>query len=567
MKRTATPSLFICCSCIGPHRARMAPLKCLMFRLRLSLAFAVLVALVCVQAGFVYWGSNRVNDYAQHSRLASDILSELLELSASKQRLRVWASQQLMDANASPEVRDSQLARMQASTESLRQLARRDLSLWGGIAAREGVAIPPEVDQLVAMSDLLNDNIAAVRARLVKLAPLERGAEFASVWQELNEVFDKARGRDLRELINGAIARQRNVMPVARAATERGLDQLRQQTIGLAALTLAAAVVLALYLNRRLQRPLDRLLEGTQALRAGALDHRIALGSRDEFDRVAEHFNAMAAELQRHRLDADAARRRLEDAVLERTSELRAAHETLQQIDQRRRQLLADLSHELRTPATAIRGEAEIALRGADKPLPEYRETLTRIVGGVKQLTGVIDDLLLVAKAEADQLAMRFGAVDLSELLGDATEMAGTLGARHNVRVQLETAGADQPAVMLQADADRLRQALVIVLDNAVRYSRNDGTVRVSWQLVDSHVQVVVADEGIGIDADELPRVFERFVRGRRARVHRADGTGIGLSIAQAIVHAHHGRIEIESIPQQGTTVRVELPRLYSQEA
>ena len=535
-----------------------------MFRLRLSLAFAVLVALVCIQAGFVYGGSNRVNDYAQHSRLASDILSELLELSASKQRLRVWASQQLMGANASPEVRDSQLARMQASTETLRQLARRDLSLWGGIAAREGVPIPPEVVELVTVSDLLNDNIAAVRTRLLKLAPLERGAEFASVWQELNEVFDKARGRDLRELINGAIERQRNVMPVARAATERGLDQLRQQAIGLAAFTLAAAVLLALYLNRRLQRPLDRLLEGTQALRAGALDHRIALGSRDEFDRVAEHFNAMAAELQRHRLDADAARRRLEEAVLERTSELSAAHETLQQIDQRRRQLLADLSHELRTPATAIRGEAEIALRGADKPLAEYRQTLTRIVGGVKQLTGVIDDLLLVAKAEADQLAMHFDAVDLSELLGDATEMAEALGARHNVRVQLEPPGAEAPAVTLQADADRLRQALVIVLDNAVRYSRSDGTVRVSWQPIDDRVQVLVADEGIGIDEDELPKVFDRFVRGRRARIHRADGTGIGLSIAQAIVHAHHGHIDIASIPSHGTTVRIELPCQFS---
>jgi len=531
-----------------------------MFRLRLSLAFAVLVALVCIQAVFVYWGSNRVNDYAQHSRLASDILSELLELSTSKQRLRVWASQQLMDANASPEVRDSQLARMQASAETLRNLARRDLSLWGEISAREGVPIPPEVDQLVSVSELLNDNIASVRARLLRLAPLERGAEFASVWQELNEVFDMARGRDLRELINGAIERQRKAMPVARAATERGLDQLRQQAVALAALTLAAAIVLALYLNRRLQRPLDRLLEGTQALQAGALEHRIALRSRDEFGRVAEHFNAMAAELQRHRSDADAARRRLEDAVLERTSELSAAHETLQQVDQRRRQLLADLSHELRTPATAIRGEAEIALRGADRPSAEYRETLTRIVGGVKQLTGVIDDLLLIARAEADQLAMRFGTVDLSELLGDATEMAGTLGARHNVRVQLEAPRADLPAVTLQADADRLRQALVIVLDNAVRYSRNGGAVRVSWQRVDGRVQVAVADEGIGIDADELPQVFDRFVRGRRARLHRADGTGIGLSIAQAIVQAHQGRIGIESIPQQGTTVRIELP-------
>ncbi|MGF6349594.1 sensor histidine kinase [Variovorax sp. W2I14] len=543
-----------------------------MFRLRLSLAFAVLVALVCVQAGFVYWGSNRVNDYAQHSRLASDILSELLELSASKQRLRVWASQQLMDANASPEVRDSQLARMQASTEALRQLARRDLALWGEISAREGTPIPPEIDQLAAVSDLLDDNIAAVRARLVKLAPLERGAEFASVWQELNEVFDKARGRDLRELINGAIERQRNVVPVARAATERGLDQLRQQSIGLAVITLAAAIVLALYLKRRLQRPLDRLLAGTQALRAGSLDHRIALGSHDEFDHVAEHFNSMAAELQRHRQDADAARRRLEEAVLERTSELSAAHETLQQVDQRRRQLLADLSHELRTPATAIRGEAEIALRGAEKPPMEYRETLTRIVGGVKQLTGVIDDLLLVARAEADQLAMRFGEVDLPELLGDVTDMASALGARHEVRVLLEAIDVDTPPVVLQADADRLRQALVIVLDNAVRYSRQDGTVRVSWQLVREdeeersrvRVRVRVVDEGIGIDADELPKVFDRFVRGRRARVHRADGTGIGLSIAQAIVHAHHGSIRLESIPLQGTTVWVELPCHFS---
>ena len=535
-----------------------------MFRLRLSLAFAALVALVCIQAAFVYWGSNRVNDYAQHSRLASDILSELLELSASKQRLRVWASQQLMDAKASPEVRDSLLARMQASTETLRNLARRDLALWGELGVREGVPMPPEVGQLVSTSELLDDNIASVRARLLSLAPLERGAEFASVWQELNEVFDRARGRDLRELINGAIERQRNVMPVARAATERGLDQLRRQAIGLALVTLLAAIVLALHLSQRLQRPLNRLLEGTQALQAGALEHRIALGSHDEFDRVAEHFNAMAVELQRHRSDADAARRRLEDAVLERTSELSTAHEALQRIDLRRRQLLADLSHELRTPATAVRGEAEIALRGADKPAGEYRQTLARIVGGVKQLTGVIDDLLLVAKAEADQLAMRLGAVDLAELLSDATETAGTLGARHGVRVQLDAAAAGLATVTLQADADRLRQALVIVLDNAVRYSRADGTVRVRWQVTDSRVQVVVADEGIGIDADELPTVFERFVRGRRARLHRADGTGIGLSIAQAIVHAHHGSIGIESVPLHGTTVRIELPCLYS---
>ncbi|WP_010460978.1 sensor histidine kinase [Acidovorax radicis] len=550
-----------------------------MYRARLSLAFAALVALVCIQAAFVYWGANRVNDYAQHSRLASDIQAELLDLSANKQRLRVWAMQRLMNTDAQPEQRERLVASMYASAANLDDLVRRDLALWTELVRREGVSMPAEVPQLVGVTELLRDNIQAVEARLAQLVPLEQGADFPALWGELTQVFDMARGRDLRELINGAIAHQRSAVPVARAATERGLDVLRAQAIGMALVTLAVAVVLALHLKRRLQRPLDRLLEGTQALQAGALDHRVATGSNDEFDRVAQHFNAMAAELQQHRARADAARRGLEDAVQARTQELSAAHDTLQRLDQRRRQLFADLGHELRTPATSIRGEAEIALRGGDKPADEYRQTLARIVGGVDQLTRVIHDLLLIAKAEADQLVMHPAPVDLRALLGDAAEQAAALGAPQGVQVQLLLDGIERDGdasgalptgqVTVLADADRLRQALVIVLDNAVRYSARGTTVRIGLQGVAGangvgEVAVVVRDEGIGIDADELPRVFERFVRGRRARAHRADGTGIGLSIAQAIVQAHQGRITIASEPQQGTVVRIELPLLMA---
>ena len=547
-----------------------------MYRARLSLAFAALVALVCIQAAFVYWGANRVNDYAQHSRLASDIQSELLDLSANKQRLRVWAMQRLMDTDAQPEQRQRLVAAMYASAANLDDLVQRDLALWTELVRREGVSMPAEVPQLVGVTELLRDNIQAVEARLAQLVPLEQGADFPALWAELTQVFDMARGRDLRELINGAIAHQRAAVPVARAATERGLDVLRAQAIGMALITLAVAMVLALHLKRRLQRPLDRLLEGTQALQAGALDHRVATGSNDEFDRVAQHFNAMAAELQQHRARADAARRGLEDAVQARTQELSAAHDTLQRLDQRRRQLFADLGHELRTPATSIRGEAEIALRGGDKPADEYRQTLARIVGGVDQLTRVIHDLLLIAKAEADQLVMHPAPVDLRALLGDAAEQAAALGAPQGVQVQWLPDGTEGDGdgsgslpttrqVTVLADADRLRQALVIVLDNAVRYSARGATVRIGLQGVAGadgvgEVAVVVRDEGIGIDADELPRVFERFVRGRRARAHRADGTGIGLSIAQGIVQVHQGRIAIASVPQQGTVVRIELP-------
>lgn len=517
------------------------------------------MVLVCVQAGFVYWGANRVNDYAQHSRLASDILSELLELSANKQRLRVWASQRLMNAEAPPEVRDRLLARMQESAAKLQQLVHRDRVLWDGISAREGTPVPAEVGQLASTADLLGDNIAAVEVALARLEPLPPNADFAGVWRGLNQVFDLSRGRDLRELINGAIERQRGTVRTARLATERGLDRVRTQAISMAGLAFLAAIVLALHLHRRLQRPLDRLLAGAKALQAGSLDHRVPTGSGDEFDRVAAGFNAMAAELQQHRNDADAARRRLEDAVQSRTAELRSAHETLQRIDLRRRQLFADLGHELRTPTTAIRGEAEVALRGGDKPLEDYRQALRRIIDDTQHLTGRINDLLLIAKAEADSLAIQREPVGLGDLLREVADLARALGAEHAIEVGLDLAPQARDAIV-SADADRLRQALTIVLDNAVRYSSRGGRVRLSAQVRPDAVRIEIEDHGIGIDDDELPQVFERFVRGRRARAHRADGTGIGLSIAQAIVHAHQGRIVVDSAPGQGTRVGIELP-------
>ena len=146
-----------------------------MFRLRLSFAFAVLVALVCCQTAFVYWGSNRVNEYAAHSRLTSDILSELLEISANKQRLRVWASQRLMNAEATSAVRDQLLERMRTGAGRLDAMSRLHLDSWRKVSSREDIAVPQEVFQLVEISKLMvgyNDNtsIQAVELRMIALA-------------------------------------------------------------------------------------------------------------------------------------------------------------------------------------------------------------------------------------------------------------------------------------------------------------------------------------------------------------------------------------------------------------
>ncbi|MCS4510590.1 sensor histidine kinase [Xylophilus ampelinus] len=533
-----------------------------MFRFKISMALGLLVALVCVQAAFVYMGSVRVYDYAQHSRLASDIMAELVDLSANKQRLRVWALQRLMNAaEASPETRIALLAQMRASATTLQDLARRDQELLEKLSGQSMVEPPADGQRLVAIADLLDDDIVAMQHRLLELAPLTTGSDFGAVWQELDGVFNPARVRNLRDLVDSAIKRQRQVVPAARAVTASMLDALRMQAIGMAAVTLLASIVMARWLGSHLQQPLARLMTGIRQLQAGQLDHRVRIESEDEFAKVAEQFNAMTDELQQHRTRADATRQQLEAAVQDRTAELRQAHETLQRIDERRRQLFADLSHDLRTPATAIRGEAEIALRGADRPVAEYRQTLSRIVDGVGQLSDVVDDLMLVARADADQLILRPAPVELLPLVQEAVEQAGVLGAARRVRVCLEfPENAMSASIRLHADEDRLRRALMVVLDNAERYSHEGGTVRVRCSRDGDRARVTVQDEGIGIDTDEMPLVFERFVRGRRARLHRADGSGIGLSIANAIVTGHGGTISIASQRDAGTAVHIVLP-------
>ncbi len=561
-----------------------------MYRWRLTLALSALLALVCIQAAFVVWGADRVDGYARHSRLTNDLLSELLDLSADKQRLRTWAAQQLMGAGAQPETRDRLLERMHASAARLTDLSRRHLASWESMAARDGVPVPAEVKTLVDISALLDANILEVQAQLQALQALDDHAAFSGVWQQINQVFDTTHGRNLRDLLNGAIEGQRRALPIARAATEGGLERLRQQALLMVVITFAVALGLFFHLSHRLKRPLERLLTAVQALQAGRLDHRIAIGDadhrRDEFDHVAAHFNAMAQELQQHRAEADAVRRRLEEAVQERTLELQTAHETLQRLDHRRRQLFADLSHELRTPATVIRGEADIALRASALSAEDYRATLGRIVAAVKQLSGVTEDLLLVARAEADELLIHPELVALEALVKDTVEQATTMAAVRQLRL---TAQLPPPDLVICADSPRLRQALIIVLDNAIRYSRPQGEVSLDCTLFQADrsdpdrpmrplapsslssddgaepmrpdaIEITIRDQGIGIDADELDQVFERFVRGRRARMHRADGTGIGLSIAQSIVQAHGGQILIDSQPDVGTRVRLRLP-------
>ena len=543
-----------------PSALRAATIP-LMFRSRLTVALALLAIASVLQGAFALWALGVADHHAQHGRVTADIHLGFVELSATKQRLRTWVSQALLDAGAAPDERLRLQDDLRTNIDRLRELSEQAILLGQGLGDEDRKVQFQRRETLVVLSR----GFANLALAINTVQPLNPGANAREAWNALTVLFELSEGRNLRELIAEEIQRAKASVARERAAADRTLRWMRGLWLGTATALALAAMLLAWYFAAALRRPLTELTRGAEALEQGRLDHRIPDGRGDEFSTVARRFNAMAAELSDHRQREADARVRLQDLVEERTSELRNALASLQEADERRRQLFADISHELRTPTTAIRGEAEITLRGGHRPEEDYRTALQRIVATTRQLGLVIEDLLTMARSDIDALALQRVPIDPAPALREAVEQCTPLASVAGVRVDavLDAAGG----VWLLADAQRLRQLLSILLDNAVRYSHAHGCVSVSLRTVADeqgrqHCEVCVTDQGIGISQDELPRIFERNFRGTAARLHRADGTGRGLAIAAALARAHGGSIELESEPGRGTNVRLRLPLL-----
>ncbi|GAC1326455.1 MAG: hypothetical protein NVSMB22_17380 [Chloroflexota bacterium] len=222
----------------------------------------------------------------------------------------------------------------------------------------------------------------------------------------------------------------------------------------------------------------------------------------------------------------------------------------------RQRQFTADASHELRTPLALIRANAEMLERYADR-LPERDSDLVNeIIHETDHLNRLVGDLLTLARADAGSLTLVRKTVDLRELVAEVHDDVFRIAESRGIESKLTLNGP----VQVEGDQVRLRQLMLILLDNALKYTDSGGRVGMSLEQVGGHARVVVSDTGIGIPAADLPHIFERFYRVDRAREHESGGTGLGLAIAQWIVQAHNGSIKVESSPQRGTRFQVELP-------
>jgi signal transduction histidine kinase len=225
------------------------------------------------------------------------------------------------------------------------------------------------------------------------------------------------------------------------------------------------------------------------------------------------------------------------------------------------RRFMADAAHELRTPIAVLRGQAEVVLQ-RDREPPEYAEALRRIEREAERLGATVEDLLTLARADAGERPIARERVFLDDLALDAASAARALAERRGV--ELEVGTFEEGAVL--GDPTLLHQLLMIVLDNAVKFTPRGGRVKLSAAAPGGQAEVVVEDTGVGIGAEQLPHIFERFYRGdpARGRGDGARGAGLGLAIARWIADAHGAQLLVTSEPGKGTRVAIRFPPVVS---
>jgi two-component system, OmpR family, heavy metal sensor histidine kinase CusS len=276
---------------------------------------------------------------------------------------------------------------------------------------------------------------------------------------------------------------------------------------------------------------------------------RRALSSVDALVRTAREVSGTNLGSRLQKLETGDELQRLSDTLNEMLDRIEVAF-------QRITQFTADASHELRTPVSLIRTEAELALRRS-RGEAEYKESLRHILLEAERTTALIEQLLSMARADSGRETLHFDPVDLRQTLRSVVDGWQQVATIRNLQF---SANLDAPDFSVMGDETLLRRLADILLDNALKYTPSPGSVHLSLELQGESAVICVQDSGVGIPEEEQGKIFERFYRVDKARSRALGGAGLGLAIARWIVTQHGGSIQVESQPGQGATFRVELP-------
>jgi two-component system sensor histidine kinase BaeS len=307
---------------------------------------------------------------------------------------------------------------------------------------------------------------------------------------------------------------------IRNAVEEKYIDGVNRALLIAAMGGMLIALILGILLARTFTRPVKELTSATRAMASGKLDQRVPVHSQDELGQLASSFNKMSADLELS--------------------------------NQSRRQMTADIAHDLRNPLTVIGGYLESLIDGKLKPSSERFVTM---YGEVQNLQRLVDDLRILSLADAGELVINRQTVDPSELLNRVAKAYQHQAELQKIDLKVEV---DQNLPKIFIDMDRMEQVLGNLVSNALRYTREGGKIQLSANQDLKSIFLIVQDNGCGISPEVLPHIFERFYRGDFSR--NGKESGLGLAIARSIVELHGGSISVTSVLGQGSKFVLSLP-------
>jgi heavy metal sensor kinase len=386
-------------------------------------------------------------------------------------------------------------------------------------------------DRMIARNERLFVRVAAGGEQAIFLSTPDDWSEFdlsqlarptigGQAWSALT-------GRREGVVLEVASARLADGTLVQIGKSSEGRTELLRHYRTVVALTLVGIVAIGLaggaLLTRSTLKPARDLIAAVQSIvRTGRMEARVPVRqTRDALDQLSALFNGM----------------------LDRIETLIAAM----------RGSLDNVAHDLRTPMTRLRSAAEQALR-TEGTVASYREALAECVEESERVVTMLDTVMDISEAETGTLKLVLEPLAVDALLNDAADLYADLADAKTITLSVRAAAG----IIVSADRNRMRQAVANLLDNAVKYTPRGGRVELTAERAGGDAVIVVRDTGIGIPPEDLPRIWDRLYRGDQSRSER--GLGLGLSLVRAIVHAHHGRVEVDSTPGLGSTFRLVLP-------
>jgi heavy metal sensor kinase len=336
------------------------------------------------------------------------------------------------------------------------------------------------------------------------------------------------RSKPRLRIVTIPIVEQKKTMSVVQVATSlEDFDETMYRLLIILVIgiptALSATVVVGYFMAKKALRPVDRIRRTAVKISSTNLDERIDVGPRrDELTRLSRTFNEMIG--------------RLQNAF------------------QRVNQFSSDVSHELKTPLTILKGETEVALRKERDP-EHYRGLLTSHLEEIDRMTKIVDDLLLLSKADAKEIVLNVDDIDLKDLIIDVCMDMKFFADKKGVGLVMD----ELDDVKLKGDELKLRRMLLNVIENGIKYTPEGGDVAIRSFLNNGSVQIDVEDTGVGIPPEEVQYVFDRFYRADKSR-KRETGSGLGLSISKWIAEAHSGTIEVAGRRPSGSLFSIKLP-------